>query len=1289
VEIIDDTSASSTWFETNWSAPKNYSSSKGIDIILNSGDLKLHYGKGLLVADIDNHRIVKTMMGGGEWATYGSVGSGTGQFNRPCSISYDINTGYIYIADAENHRIVKTKINGSGWTTYGSFGAGTGQFKSPMGIFFDNSTGYVYVTDHHNGRIVKTMMDGSGWTTYGSWGSGVGQFMKPYGIDYDSSSEFIYVSDQLNHRIVKTKINGSGWTTNGSYGFGKGNFNWNTGISYDRDTEYVYVTNMGTCHFVKTKMNGSGWIEYANWGSNKQLYNPNHINYDNNTEYIYIADSGNHRIVKTKINGSGWTTYGSKGSGTEQFSNPWDVEYCDNHYCAQGYLTSKKFDYSSPANLLTLNWVGDTPAGTSIKFQLRTAHNSTALSLKDFVGPNGSSSGYYTKSGLKLWSGHDGDQWIQYKAYLSTNDLSTTPILRDVTITYNLLPYRPILTGPVNNSWVNNNKPTFTWTFIDTDSASQDSFQWLMDDISDFGSIDYDSKTIISTNPSFMPASLISDGIWYWRVRTEDSDNGWGPYSLPWMVQIDTQPPSSNISVPKNNGYYKEFDIIRGTAIDPGVATGVNRIELGIIRLKDNKYWDGSTWTSETSWLLTNGTMKWEYDSKGVTWTSKEQYRILSRGIDNATNLETPGDGIIITFDTDCPISTIIIPQNNSYHNVLNSISGTSTDISGSGVKKVEIAIKQTNDDNYWNGQTWVAAKSWLNVDGTNDWIYDSSSVMWTSGVQYIIFARSIDWLNNIEVTTTGTRIIIDKDSPISQVIHPGTGMFLNQLDLITGNASDHNGSGLDRIEISIRRDSDRNYWDGATWQSEISWITAQGTDNWTYKSDEIPWTTDSYNTIFSNAIDKMENKLPHWKGNTFMFDNKPPEQSFTINNNAKFTNSLELNLTLESEDSGSGVALMTFSNDGQKWFTWEPIDNYKLFNVPSGEGVKDLYFKVQDRAGNIADPVTNSIILDSTPPECSITINKDAIYTNSYGVFVDLNATDELSGVDMMAFSFDHKEWTIWKHFKPNEKLTLPSNEGKNIVYFRVRDKAGNIGEVNDTIILDTIPPQSLSIVINNAASETDSKEVILKLNAIDRTSGLDQMSFSTESTVWSEWEDYSNSTTFNLTAENGEITIYFRVKDKAGNIANPTIDSITFIEPVQLKKTDQEQLNYWYLILIIIIITIIIISFVIVLKRRKKAKDTQEKPTGETVTIKPGTIPEAVITVGQVPPAPTVAQLPETTAPTPAPQIAAETPKVPTLASPTTTAPGQVLETQQIPSTAEVPKLPPVEDSDDKSSE
>ena len=179
--INNEVTAASTWFETSWSASINYSDCKDLDIVLGSGDLQLHYGPDLIVGDYSNGRIVRTTMKGGRWTSFGTLGSGKGQFMYPYGIAHDNITGYIYVADTLNHRIVKTNLNGTVWTTYGTWGTGMGQFNTPRGISLDRNTGYIYVTDTGNSRIVRTKINGNGWTTYGSFGNGQGYFYAPWG----------------------------------------------------------------------------------------------------------------------------------------------------------------------------------------------------------------------------------------------------------------------------------------------------------------------------------------------------------------------------------------------------------------------------------------------------------------------------------------------------------------------------------------------------------------------------------------------------------------------------------------------------------------------------------------------------------------------------------------------------------------------------------------------------------------------------------------------------------------------------------------------------------------------------------------------------------------------------------------------------------------------------------------------------------------------------------------------------------------------------------------------------
>jgi len=67
-------------------------------------------------------------------------------------------------------------------------------------------------------------------------------------------------------------------------------------------------------------------------------------------------------------------------------------------------------------------------------FQIRTAATEAGLSSATWYGPTGTSDNY-TTSGTDINSVHDGDRWIQYKAYFADTGTST-PTLSDVSITY-------------------------------------------------------------------------------------------------------------------------------------------------------------------------------------------------------------------------------------------------------------------------------------------------------------------------------------------------------------------------------------------------------------------------------------------------------------------------------------------------------------------------------------------------------------------------------------------------------------------------------------------------------------------------------------------------------------------------------------------------------------------------------------------------------------------------------------------------------------------------------------
>ncbi len=107
------------------------------------------------------------------------------------------------------------------------------------------------------------------------------------------------------------------------------------------------------------------------------------------------------------------------------------------NYVSNGSLTSSTFDTGSITNFRQIIWSPATePPQTgenSVKVQIATNKDNA---IWNFVGPDGTSSTYYTSSNQNINSTHNGDRYLRYKIYLSTLDPSFTPMISDVYFTY-------------------------------------------------------------------------------------------------------------------------------------------------------------------------------------------------------------------------------------------------------------------------------------------------------------------------------------------------------------------------------------------------------------------------------------------------------------------------------------------------------------------------------------------------------------------------------------------------------------------------------------------------------------------------------------------------------------------------------------------------------------------------------------------------------------------------------------------------------------------------------------
>jgi hypothetical protein len=98
-------------------------------------------------------------------------------------------------------------------------------------------------------------------------------------------------------------------------------------------------------------------------------------------------------------------------------------------------FVSSAIDAEQESDFTTLEFTITEPTSTDLTFQLRTSDSTTTLESENWLGPDGTAGTYYATSGTDIWSGHDGDRYIQYKAYFSAIGTGA-PYLSDITIDY-------------------------------------------------------------------------------------------------------------------------------------------------------------------------------------------------------------------------------------------------------------------------------------------------------------------------------------------------------------------------------------------------------------------------------------------------------------------------------------------------------------------------------------------------------------------------------------------------------------------------------------------------------------------------------------------------------------------------------------------------------------------------------------------------------------------------------------------------------------------------------------
>ena len=231
--------------------------------------------------------------------------------------------GEVVVAESGKHCISIFSPSGEKLQSFGTQGSGQGQFESPQGVTVDGA-GNILVVDTNNHRIQKFTVNGQFLSAIGTKGKKHLKFYKPTDVAFNAGNNKVYVVDWGNNRIQVLNSDLSFCGTFGKEGDGKGCFGSLGDIACDSTGKVYVVDSLNNCIQVFTD-EGRFLKRFGEYGCGQgELKYPWGIAIDDN-DLVYISEFDNHRISVFISEGQFMTSFGRKGNGRGEFEYPSDM----------------------------------------------------------------------------------------------------------------------------------------------------------------------------------------------------------------------------------------------------------------------------------------------------------------------------------------------------------------------------------------------------------------------------------------------------------------------------------------------------------------------------------------------------------------------------------------------------------------------------------------------------------------------------------------------------------------------------------------------------------------------------------------------------------------------------------------------------------------------------------------------------------------------------------------------------------------------------------------------------
>ncbi len=244
--------------------------------------------------------------------------------------------------------------------------------------------------------------------------------------------------------------------------------------------------------------------------------------------------------------------------------------------------------------------------------------------------------------------------------------------------------------------------------------------------------------------------------------------------------------------------------------------------------------------------------------------------------------------------------------------------------------------------------------------------------------------------------------IWVDVDPPVINQIQPQAGSLTSDNRITISCSLTDADSGLDKVATTLTLNNQTVPFD---YDAEKQTLT--------YKPDSF--LPEGDNTVLLKAVDAVGNSMV--KAWDFIVDTQPPTARILINAGQTVTHSAYVSINIEAADSTSGIKNIYLSNDGvfdtelNQPYPYSALISNWLLREPDVNGIKTVYAKFEDFAGNLSGAYEAEINLELLTPNTRIISGPPTITEETEAQFI----YEASRGGCLFSYKLDNLDWSDW----------------------------------------------------------------------------------------------------------------------------------------------------------------------------------------------------------------------------------------------------------------------------------